>query len=107
MCTLEVAIDGGRCFWMRSLFRLGHVVSYHFFIYLSRICFSGMNIVAWYHWARSGFVLFVVMLLFGRHFCGGVGGVFLVRLNFHMPTTPFGFPLRLFFLVWMTACPWL
>ena len=45
MCTLDVVNDGGRCFLIRFIVKLGHLVSYAFLISHSSVCFTGLNSV--------------------------------------------------------------
>ena len=56
--------------------------------------FTGWNSVAWYHWYRSGSVLFSMGFLSDWCVCGGWGGGLLVRLTCHMPTWTLQWPSK-------------
>ena len=84
VCPLSVAMDGGRYF-MSSSIRLFHVAKYHLLMTYKMVWWTGINIVAWYHWASSGLV--TAARAFGDSCLVDIGWLhgLLVRLTFHIP----------------------
>ena len=84
MCPFNVAMEFGRCF-IGSTVRLGHVDKRPLLMAWSKVLRKGINIVAWYHCARSGLVLYARVLSAAGYFWNCRWYEFLVILTFHMP----------------------
>ena len=84
MCPFPVVTEFGRCF-IGSTVRLGHVDKWPLFMAWSKVLRTGLNSVAWYHYASFGLILYARVLSDAGYFWNGGWYGFMIRLTFHMP----------------------
>ena len=84
MWPFAVAMEGGRCF-MSSTIRLIQVVKWPFLMAWSKVLWTGLNSVAWYHCDISGLLLTTRALSYAGCCCLGGWSGLMVRLICHMP----------------------
>ena len=84
MCLFVLDMEGGRCF-IRSTVWLVHAEKWPFLVTWSKFLQTGLNSVAWYHCASSGFFTDARSLSAACCFWIGEWYRFMVRLTYHMP----------------------